>query len=85
MFYRYHTPFLIKRADAFGGAIHNFMASQRRRIFQMVKKFDEFKQKKMEHAQKTVSKLETIFTKQNEVRMAFYYLKMSRTPTGRFE
>lgn len=51
----------------------------------MMKKFDEFKQKKIDHAQKTVSKLERIFTKQNEVRMAFYYLKLSRTQTGRLK
>lgn len=56
---------------------------KRQTIFKVFKRLTEYKQRKLDDALDTIHAIERIFTRRNEVKQAFYYIKLSRTPQSR--
>jgi hypothetical protein len=56
-----------------------FFLYKRQTIFKALKLLTEYKQRKMDDALETIYAIERIFMRENEVKSAFYYIKLSRT------
>jgi hypothetical protein len=59
-----------------------FFLLRRTNIFKGLKRMIEKQEKKKQETINKLVAIEKIFTRQNEVKFAFYYIKMSRNQTG---
>jgi hypothetical protein len=82
VFYRFDEEFNQFRSKTFTNKMLTFFLYKRSTIFKTLKRLGEFKQRKLDEALNTIHAVERIFRRENEVKAAFYYIKLSRNKTG---